>query len=84
MSKGEGRKHLGPERDEDSLLANAELTVGAVSSIIWDSDLEREDAVSVEEALALSLLGAATICQDAFICSFHRYFKLSVDFILFL
>ena len=40
--------------------------------------------MSVEEALALSLLGVATICLDAFICLFHRYFKLSVDFILFL
>ena len=27
--EGEGRKHIGHERDEDSLLANAELAVGA-------------------------------------------------------
>ena len=28
--EGEGRKHLGPKRDEGSLLANTELTAGAV------------------------------------------------------
>ena len=33
-SEGEGRKHLGHKRDEDSLLASAELTVRAVSSIL--------------------------------------------------
>ena len=38
----------------------------------------------VEEALALSLQGAATVCPDAFICSFHRCFKLSINFISFL
>ena len=33
-SKGEGRKHLEHERDEDSLLASAELAARAVSSIL--------------------------------------------------
>ena len=33
-SEGEGRKCLRHERDEDSLLANAELAAGALSSII--------------------------------------------------
>ena len=51
----EGRDCFGTERDEDSLLTNSELAVGAVSSIIRDSDLKRADAMSVEEALALSL-----------------------------
>ena len=83
-SEGEGRKHLGRERDEDSLLASAELTTGVVSSILWDSDLKRADVMSVEEALALSLQGAATVCPDAFICSFHHCFKLSINFISFL
>ena len=53
--EGEGRKHLEPERDEDSLLASAELASGVVSSILRDSDLKRADAMSIEEALALSL-----------------------------
>ena len=77
--EGNGRKHLGPKRDEDLLLANAELAVGAVSSILRDLDLKRVDAMSVEEALALSLQGAASVCPDAFICSFHLCFKLSVN-----
>ena len=34
--------------------------------------------------MALSLQGAATVCLDAFICSFHRCFKLSTNFISFL
>ena len=83
-SKGEGRKHLGHENDEDSLLANAELATGAVLSILRDSNLKRVDAMFVEEALVLSLKGAATVCLDAFICSFHRCFKLSINFISFL
>ena len=38
----------------------------------------------VEEVFALSLHGAATVCSDAFICSFHCCSKLSVNFISFL
>ena len=83
-SEGEGRKHLGPERDENSLLASAELAVEAISSVLRDSDLKRADAMPVEEVLALSLQGVATICLDAFICSFHCCSKLSVNFISFL
>ena len=41
--------------DEDSLLSHAELAVGAVSSILHDSDLRRVGALPVEEALALLL-----------------------------
>ena len=41
--------------DEDSLLLNAELAVGAVSSILKDSNLERSKALPIDEALALSL-----------------------------
>ena len=40
--------------------------------------------MSVEEALALSLQGVATLCPDAYIRSFHRCFKLSINFISFL
>ena len=42
---------------EDSLFTNVELVVGAVLSIIRDSDLKKADALCVEEALALSLQG---------------------------
>ena len=83
-SKGEGRKHLGPERGEDSLLVSADLTVCAISSVLRDSDLKRADVMHVEEVLVLSLQGAATVCPDAFICSFHRCSKLSVNVISFL
>ena len=40
--------------------------------------------MSVEEALALSLQRASTVCLDAFICLFHLCFKLSINFISFL
>ena len=64
----ERRGCFGTEGEEDSLLANSELTVWAVSSILQDSDLKRADAMSVEDVLALSLQGVATICPNAFIC----------------
>ena len=41
--------------DGDSLLLNAELATGAVSSIHRDFDFERSKALPVDEALALSL-----------------------------
>ena len=47
--------------DEDSLLFNAELAEGAVSSILKDSDLGRSKALPVDEALALSLQGVALV-----------------------
>ena len=51
----EGRGCFGTEGEEDFLCANSELAVGAVSSILRDSDLRRADAMSVEDVLALSL-----------------------------
>ena len=45
----------------DSLLLNAELAVGAVSSILRDYDLGRSEALPVDEALALSLQGVASV-----------------------
>ena len=77
----EGKGCYGTDGDENSLLTNSELAVGAVSSILRDSDLWRADAMSVEEALALLLQGAATVCPGAFICSFHCCFKISLNFI---
>ena len=57
--RAEELKRKNPEskvgEDEDSLLFNAELAVGAVSSILKDSDLGRSKALPVDEALALSL-----------------------------
>ena len=57
------RKKPKPKVDEnkDSLLSNAELAAGAVSSILKDSDLGRSKALPVDEALALSLQGVASI-----------------------
>ena len=40
---------------EDSLFTNAELTAGAVSFILRDSDHKKVEALCVEEALALTL-----------------------------
>ena len=68
----EGRDCFRIEGDEDSLLTNSELATGAVSSILRDSDLKRADAMSVEEALALLLQGAAIVRPDAFICLSYR------------
>ena len=47
--------------DGDSLLHNAELAAGVVSSILKDSDLERSNALPVDEGLALSLQGVASV-----------------------
>ena len=44
--------------DGDSLLLNAELAAGAVSSILKDSDLGRSKALPVDEALTLSFRGS--------------------------
>ena len=50
---------------KDSLLTNAELAVGAVSSILQDSDLKKVETLSVEEALAFSLQGTVSVCLSA-------------------
>ena len=57
------RKKLKPKFDEnkDFLLSNAELAAGAVLSILKDSDLGRSKALLVDEALALSLQGVASV-----------------------
>ena len=51
---------------EDSLFTNVELAVGVVSSIIWDLDLKKVEALCIEEALALSLQGTVSVCLSAF------------------
>ena len=57
------RKKSKPKVDEnkDFLLSNAELAAGAVSSILKDSDLGRSKGLPVDEALALSLQGVASV-----------------------
>ena len=52
---GMGDDRFEAKGGEDSLLTNAELAVGVVSSILWDSDLRKVEVLRVEEALALSL-----------------------------
>ena len=47
--------------NQDSLLSNAELATGAISSILKDSDLGRSKAMLVDKALALSLQGVASV-----------------------
>ena len=63
-----GRKLLEDGGDGDSILSNAKLAVGAISSILRDSDLKRSSALPVEEALALSLQGVVSVSSRAFLC----------------
>ena len=63
-----GRKRLEADGDEDSLLSNAELAAGTISSILRDSDLKRSGALPIEEALALSLQRVAFVSSRVFIC----------------
>ena len=60
---------------EDSLLYHAEVAVGAVSSILRDSNLRKVDALSVEEALALLLQGTTSVRPSAFVYLFLYYFS---------
>ena len=54
--------------DGDSLLFNAELAAGEVSSILREFDLKRSGALPVEEALALSLQGVASVSSHVSLC----------------
>ena len=69
--------------DEDSLLSHVELAVGAVSSILHDSNLKKVDALSVEEALALMLQGTASVRPSASVDLFPYCFRLLIDSFLF-
>ena len=68
IAKDLRREHLKADGDEDSLLSNSKLAASAISSILKDSDLKRSDALPVEEALALSLQGVASVSSLVFIC----------------
>ena len=62
-----GRKRPKADGDGDSLLSNTELAAGAIS-ILRDCDLKRSGALPVEEALALSLKGVASVSSRVFLC----------------
>ena len=62
------RKHSETCGDGDSLLLNVELAAGAVSSILKDFDLKRSSALLVDEALALSLQGVASVSSKILSC----------------
>ena len=66
------RKKLKTKADEanDSLLSNTELTAGAVSSILKDSGLGRSKGLLVDEALALSLQGVASVSLQSCLSPF--------------
>ena len=70
LSKAEelGRKRFEADGDGDSLLSNVEVAAGAVSSILRDSNLKRSGALSIEETLALSLQGVASISSCVLMC----------------
>ena len=72
--RAEELKKKAPEsktsEDGDSLLLNAELAAGAISSILKDSDLGRSKALPVDEALALSLQGVASVSPCVLSCLF--------------
>ena len=72
--RAEKLKKKAPEskisEDGDSLLLNADLAAGAVSSIMKDSDLGRSKALPVDEALALSLQGVASVSPCVLSCLF--------------
>ena len=57
-------------KDGDSLLLNTELAAGAILSILKDSDLGRSNALPVDEALALSLQGVASVSPCVLSCLF--------------
>ena len=62
------RKSPKANGDGDSLLLNAELAAGVVSSILRYYDLKMSGALPVEEALALSLQGVASVSSHVLLC----------------
>ena len=62
------RKDSKTNGDGDSLLLNSELVAGAVSSILKDSNLKKSSALAVDEALAISLQGVASVSSPILSC----------------
>ena len=83
MPNDVGRVRFGAVGDEDSLLSHVELAAGVVSSILHDFDLKKVDALSVKEALALTLQRTASVHPSAFISPFPYCFRLLIDSFLF-
>ena len=69
-SRAEELRGKSPKADGDgnSLLSNAELAAGAVSSILKESNLKRSGVLPVEEALTLSLQGVASVSFGVSLC----------------
>ena len=61
------------DENQDSLLSNTKLAAGAVSSILRDSDLGISKAMLVDDALALSLQGVASVSLQLYLlpCCLH-------------
>ena len=62
------RKDFETDGDGDSLLLDAELEASVVLSILKDSDLKRSSMLLVDEALALSLQGVASVIFHTLSC----------------
>ena len=62
------RKDFKTGGDGDSLLLDDELAASAVSSILKDSDLKRSSMLPVDEALALSFQGVASVIFHILSC----------------
>ena len=69
------RDHFEATRDKDSLLSHAKLVVGAISSILRDSDLGRVGALPVKEALSLLLQRTTSVRPSAFVDLFLYCFS---------
>ena len=80
-SKEEELRGKSPEADGDgdNLLSNVELAAGAISSVLKESDLKRSGVILVEEALALSLQGVASVSSGV---SLHFVFILGLSCVL--
>ena len=63
-----GRKRPEADGDGDSLLSNAEIAAGVVSSILRDSNPKRSGALPIKEALDLSLQGVAFVSPRVLLC----------------
>ena len=62
------RKDIETGGDGDSLLLDAELAAGVVSSLLKDFDLKRSSMLPVDEALTLSLQGVASVIFHTLSC----------------
>ena len=60
-SRREGKQNQKIGENKDSLISNAELAAGVVSSILKDFDIGRSKELPVDKALALSFQGFASV-----------------------